>query len=197
MNEQDRVFKRTFDFWAALIILMLVWPIIVVCAVIARIDTGASGLFWQERIGLEGRAFKVVKIRTMKSVPGTTITAAHDARITPWGRRFRNWKLDELPQLWNVLKGEMSFVGPRPDVPGYLDRLEGEDRRLLTLRPGITGPATLKYRDEEVLLSQVDDPEAYNNDVIWPDKVRLNLKYLDEWSFWSDLKYIWKTLRRD
>uniref|UniRef100_UPI0025BFCAE4 sugar transferase n=1 Tax=Aquisalimonas sp. TaxID=1872621 RepID=UPI0025BFCAE4 len=101
--------------------------------------------------------------------------------------------LDELPQLINVLKGDMSFVGPRPDVPAFADTLAGEDRIILSVRPGITGPATLKYRDEETLLAEADDPEAYNSEVIYPDKVRINREYV-HWSFWRDLLDIWRTV---
>ena len=138
--------------------------------------------------------FKVVKLRTMRPENGTTVTTANDARITAMGQRLRRWKLDELPQLWNVLIGDMSFVGPRPDVPGFLDKLTGEDRALLTLRPGITGPASLKYRDEEQILAQVGEPERYNAEVIWPDKVRINLEYLRSWSLGKDLGFIIKTV---
>ena len=131
---------------------------------------------------------------TMRAVGGSTVTTANDARITPLGAKLRRYKLDELPQLWNVLKGDMSFVGPRPDVPGYMDRLEGEDRELLQLRPGITGPATLKYRDEEQLLAAQDDPQVYNDTVIWPDKVAINRTYLQNWSLMNDLRLIKKTV---
>ncbi|MGS4948164.1 sugar transferase [Meridianimarinicoccus sp. RP-17] len=138
----------------------------------------------------------MVKLRTMRPVEGTTVTRAGDVRITRLGAKLRRYKLDELPQLWNVLIGNMSFVGPRPDVPGFMDKLTGPDRKILLLRPGITGPATLKYRNEEELLASVDDPERYNADVIWPDKVRINLKYLNDWSFSRDIGYIVKTVFR-
>ena len=140
--------------------------------------------------------FRVINIRTMRVGTGldTTVTTGHDPRITPLGRFFRRAKIDELPQLINVLLGQMSFVGPRPDVPGYADALEGEDRVILTVRPGITGPATLKYRDEETLLAGVDDPERYNRDVIFPDKVRINREYVQQWSLRKDLGYIWRTV---
>lgn len=129
-----------------------------------------------------------------RPIPGTTVTTTGDIRITQLGAKLRRWKLDELPQLWNVLKGDMSFVGPRPDVPGFMDRLQGEDRAILTLRPGITGPATLKYRNEEEILSKVPDPETYNSEVIWPDKVKINLQYLHNWSLIGDLRYIKQTV---
>ena len=122
------------------------------------------------------------------------ITISNDERFTPTGAILNKYKLNELPQLWNVLKGEMSFVGPRPDVEGYADKLTGEDRNILLLKPGITGPATLKYRNEEELLAQQDEPLKYNDEVIWPDKVKINLKYFNEQSFLGDLKIIIKTI---
>ncbi len=132
----------------------------------------------------------------MKSVPNfdTSVTSSADPRITNLGRFFRATKLDELPQLWNVLIGQMSLVGPRPEVPGFADELVGDDRVVLTVRPGITGPATLKYRHEEQLLAAQADPDKYNAEVLFPDKVRINLRYVAEWSFLGDLKYIWHTL---
>jgi len=171
------------------------WIILPVWA-LAYLDTRKSGFFTQKRVGKGGLIFKVVKIRTMRDVPGirSTITTKGDQRITKLGQFWRRTKIDELPQLINVLKGEMSFVGPRPDVPGYADVLKGDERLLLSVRPGITGPATLKYRDEETLLARQNDPVGYNNDILWPDKMRLNLEYLENWSFWSDLAFIGKTL---
>ena len=123
-----------------------------------------------------------------------TVTTAADARVTPLGRFLRRWKLDELPQLWNVLAGRMSFVGPRPDVPGYADRLQGDDRRILELRPGITGPATLLFRDEERLLALAKNPQAFNDAVVYPEKVRLNREYLETGNFWRDLGYVFATV---
>ncbi len=195
MTIGDRLVKRGFDLVVAALGLSVLWPIIAATWVIAGRDTGASGFFCQTRVGQGGTPFRVVKLRTMRNVGGTTVTTANDARITTWGARFRRWKLDELPQLWNVLLGQMSFVGPRPDVPGYMDRLQGADTRLLQLKPGITGPATLKYRAEEELLAAQPDPEVYNDNVIWPDKVRINLEYMDNWSLSGDLSYIMKTVR--
>jgi lipopolysaccharide/colanic/teichoic acid biosynthesis glycosyltransferase len=125
---------------------------------------------------------------------GSSISVKGESRITPLGAKLRKYKLDELPELWNVLIGDMSFVGPRPDVPGYADKLEGEDRRILLLKPGITGPASLKYRNEEELLAQQEDPQKYNDEVLFPNKVRINIEYLDHWSFWNDIKIIIYTL---
>lgn len=194
MTRLDRIAKRSFDVAVAAAGLALLWPVIGIAWAAAARDTGASGLFAQERVGRGGRRFRLYKIRTMRPVGGSTVTVAGDARITRLGARLRRWKIDELPQLWNVLRGEMSLVGPRPDVPGYLDRLTGEAGALLDLRPGITGPATLKYRREEELLAGQPDPERYNDEVIWPDKVRLNLAYRANWSFRRDLAYIAATL---
>ena len=194
MTRADWAFKRSFDVVAASTGLILAWPVIVGAALLARWDTGGSGIFRQIRVGRHGRPFTLFKIRTMKAVPGTTVTTARDSRITPFGMRMRRWKLDELPQLWNVLKGDMSFVGPRPDVPGYADRLNGDDAVVLRLRPGITGPATLKYRDEEQLLAGVADPQRHNDEVIWPDKVRINRAYIEHYRFRDDLRYLWQTV---
>lgn len=157
---------------------------------------GGSVLFKQKRVGQHGRLFTVYKFRSM-TVAGegkTSIAAAEESRITPLGEKLRRYKLDELPELWNVLKGDMSFVGPRPDVPGYADKLKGEDRNILKLKPGITGPASLKYRNEEELLSNVSDPIAYNNDVIYPDKIKLNLYYYYHYSFVKDIQMIFCTV---
>lgn len=188
--------KRGFDFLAAAVGLMLAGWIILPAWLLATLDTRTNGFFTQARVGREGRIFRVVKLRTMRpnAAVGTTVTTGRDPRITRLGRFFRRTKIDELPQLFNVLVGHMSVVGPRPDVPGYADTLEGEDRIVLSVRPGITGPATLKYRNEESLLAPARDPEGYNREVIWPDKVRLNREYVRNWSFRSDLYYLWKTL---
>ncbi len=195
MTRSDRAIKRGFDIGLASAGLCVLWPVICLSWAIARHDTGSTGFFRQTRVGRHGRPFTVIKLRTMRDAQGTTVTTANDPRITLWGAWFRRYKIDELPQLWNILKGDMSFVGPRPDVPGYLDRLRGDDRRLLDLRPGLTGPATLKYRAEEDILADQPDPQAYNDTVIWPDKVRLNLQYLETWSIWSDIGCIVKTVR--
>jgi lipopolysaccharide/colanic/teichoic acid biosynthesis glycosyltransferase len=188
--------KRSFDISGAFTGLLLTWWLILLAWILASLDTRSNGFFTQERVGREGMIFKVIKIRTMRPINGinTNVTVENDPRITSLGKFWRKTKIDELPQLINVLKGEMSFVGPRPDVPGYADILEGQDRIVLNVRPGITGPATLKYRDEEILLSKSNDPETYNRQIVWPDKVRLNREYVENWSFWQDLVYIWRTL---
>lgn len=194
MNTLDCTLKRSFDFCCALTGLVLLWPVLIVCAVLAARDTGATGIFRQTRVGRNAKEFTVYKIRTMKNLSGTSVTTANDTRITALGATLRKFKLDELPQLWNVLIGDMSLVGPRPDVPGYADTLAGDQRELLALRPGITGPATLKYRDEETILAEQTDPESYNRDVIWPDKVAINLAYMKNYKFSNDLKIIVQTV---
>lgn len=186
--------KRIFDVFSSLCGLLLMAPILLILIIFASISTDASGIFSQTRIGRGGKSFRLYKLRTMRRNSGSTITKRGDARITAFGRFLRRYKLDELPQLWNVLRGDMSLVGPRPDVPGYLDRVEGEAQRLWVLRPGITGPASLKYRDEEALLADVNDPEIFNDTIIWPDKIRINLRYLDERSFWGDLVILKRTI---
>jgi len=168
----------------------------IITAIAVGVTSPGPILFIQTRVGRHGRLFRCIKFRTMRS--GThssgSITTATDVRITPVGRVLRNWKLDELPQLWNVLKGEMSFVGPRPDVPGYADQLKGTDRGVLELFPGITGPATLLFRDEEELLALMNDTKLFNDNVIYPEKLRINLEYLKKGSFWRDLGYIIATV---
>ncbi len=151
--------------------------------------------FTQNRVGKDGKLFTMVKFRTMTiNHGGSTISVKGESRITLLGAILRKYKLDELPELWNILKGDMSFVGPRPDVPGYADQLKGEDRRILDIKPGLTGPASMKYANEEEILAMQENPVSYNNEVIYPDKVRLNLNYLEHWSFWLDLKIIVFTL---
>jgi lipopolysaccharide/colanic/teichoic acid biosynthesis glycosyltransferase len=195
MTRRDATIKRTFDAAVSCIALAVLWPVIAVAWLIASIETRSNGLFVQQRIGRYGKPFWLLKIKTMRDTPGgTTVTTAADARITRSGAFFRRTKIDELPQLIHVCLGQMSLVGPRPDVPGFADRLEGEDREILQLRPGITGPASLKYRDEEEMLARQSDPEAYNREVIWPDKVAINREYMANWSFKNDIMYLWKTI---
>lgn len=155
-------------------------------------------LFKQKRVGQYGKAFNIYKIRTMKAGSDNNlfVTTANDDRILPFGRWLRKTKLDEIVELINVLKGDMSFVGPRPDVEGYADKLEGEDRKILELRPGITGPASLKYINEEEILAKVDNPQQYNDEVIFPDKVKINLDYYYNRSFWGDIRIILNTIFR-
>jgi len=189
-------FKRLFDVLLAFVGLLLSWWLLLLAWIVASIETRSNGFFFQERVGKDGKLFRVIKIKTMKKVTGidTSVTTADDVRITKSGKFFRKTKIDELPQLWNVLLGEMSFVGPRPDVVGYADKLEGADRIILSIRPGITGPASLKYKNEEELLAAQEQPKEYNDSVIWPDKVKINREYIEHYSFKKDIEYIIKTV---
>lgn len=190
--------KRSFDLAMSFIGLVGFSWLIFLAWIAASLDTRENGFFIQKRVGKNGLLFNLIKIKTMRPRANinTNVTISTDPRITKLGKFFRKTKIDELPQLWNVLKGDMSFVGPRPDVPGFADQLAGEERSILNIRPGITGPATLKYRDEEMLLERVEDPEKYNLEVIFPDKVKINLDYIRYWSFTKDIKFIWKTVGR-
>ena len=188
--------KRVFDLFFSLLGLFFLWWLILFAAILAWLDTGENGFFTQVRVGQFGKIFKVIKIRTMKpsTAVNTTVTTSNDSRITSLGRFFRRTKIDELPQLINVLLGQMSFVGPRPDVPGFADQLLDDERVILGIKPGITGPATLAYRNEEEILASVDDPEKYNSEVIFPDKVRINIEYINNYSLMNDVKYIAATI---
>jgi lipopolysaccharide/colanic/teichoic acid biosynthesis glycosyltransferase len=184
--------KYIFDRLMALIGLLCLWPVLFVIVILIWIKMpDGSAIFKQKRVGKDGKLFTMYKFRSMSvSHSGSSVSVAGEARITPLGAILRKYKLDELPELWNVLIGDMSFVGPRPDVPGYADQLTGSDRMMLNLRPGITGPATLKYRNEEELLAMQDDPQKYNDEIIFPDKVRINLYYLNNYSFIKDIEMI-------
>lgn len=186
------IIKYIFDRIVSFIGLLCLWPVLIVVAILIKIKMpGGPAFFTQQRVGRHGKLFTMHKFRSMTVLhSGSSVSVAGEARITPLGAKLRKYKLDELPELWDVLIGNMSFVGPRPDVPGYADQLKGDDRRVLELRPGITGPASLKYRDEEELLAKVDNPIEYNDTVIYPDKVRINLYYLDHYSFAKDFQMI-------
>ncbi len=196
MSKVDQIIKRLFDLTFSTFGLLICWPIILLCWAIASVETRSNGFFVQQRIGQHGRSIKIIKIKTMYPArqSRSPITAFNTSVITKSGAIFRKYKLDELPQLINVLLGKMSFVGPRPDVPGYADLLSGSDRVILLMRPGITGPASIKYRNEEELLSSVEDPAGYNDKVVWPDKVRINKEYYLKYSFWKDIGYLIQTL---
>ena len=190
------LFKLLFDRGASLCGLIFSSPILLTVGVFIRIKmSGGPVIFKQNRVGQHGRLFTMYKFRSMTvSHSGSSVSVRGESRITPLGAKLRKYKLDELPELWNVLIGDMSFVGPRPDVPGYADKLKGNNRRILLLKPGITGPASLKYRNEEELLAGQEDPQRYNDEVLFPDKVRINIEYLDNWSFWNDIKIIIYTI---
>lgn len=192
------ILKYIFDRSASLIGLLFLWPVLVVVAILIKMKMpGGPVIFRQQRVGLHGKLFTMYKFRSMTVMhSGSSVSVAGENRITPLGAVLRKFKLDELPELWNVLIGDMSFVGPRPDVPGYADKLLGEDRLILELRPGITGPASLKYANEEEILATVADPIAYNDKVIFPDKVRINLDYYRNHTFWRDIRLIFQTIFR-
>ena len=193
---KDKFIKRSFDLYCSFFGLIFCTPIIAISWVISAIETKSNGFFIQNRVGFNGKLIKVIKIKTMKNTnqARSSITTESVNSITKSGTFFRKYKIDELPQLWNVLVGDMSFVGPRPDVPGYADLLEGDDRLVLSIRPGITGPASLKYKNEEELLSEQPNPKQYNDEVIWPDQVSINKQYIKEYSFIKDIKYIIQTI---
>ncbi len=202
--------KFIFDRLAALFGLLLLWPVILVTAILVKIKMpGGPAFFVQKRVGKDGKLFNCHKFRSMTVAHnGSTVSVAGDSRITPFGAKLRHYKIDELPGLWDVLIGNMSFVGPRPDVPGYADKLTGTDRDVLKLRPGITGPATLKYRvEDEMIAEYVAKKQAegdtrpmqviateYNDTVIYPDKVRLNCYYYRNYSFMKDIQMIFATV---
>ena len=204
------ILKFIFDRVVALIGLLFLWPVLLFVAIMVRIKMpGGPAFFVQKRVGKGGKLFNCHKFRTMTvKHNGSTVSVAGDSRITPFGAVLRHYKLDELPGLWDVLIGNMSFVGPRPDVPGYADKLMGDDRDVLKLRPGITGPATLKYRlEDEMISNYVAKRQAegdkrpmqeiateYNDKVIYPDKVRINCYYYRNYSFWKDIEIIFATV---
>lgn len=189
-----KIVKIIFDYTLAIVLtvvfaipMMLMW-------LISTIETNQNGLFMHNRIGQNGKLFKMYKIRTLKGSYKNPITTDKTHQITRFGKFFIKYKLDELPQLFNILNGTMSFVGPRPDVPGYADELNGSDRLMLTVKPGITGPAQIKYRNENQLLKKSHDPIKLNDEVLWPDKVKINNDYVKNWSFRKDLSYLWRTI---
>lgn len=184
--------KSFFDRLVSLLGLIALSPLLLCIGILICLKMpGGPVIFKQKRIGQHGRIFTMYKFRSMTvNHSGSSISVQGESRITPLGAVLRKYKLDELPELCNVLIGDMSFVGPRPDVPGYADKLTGDDRKILLLKPGITGPASLKYRNEEELLAEQEDPQKYNDEILFPDKVRINIEYLDNWSFWYDIKII-------
>ena len=188
--------KRLFDIIFSFLGLILLLPLFIIVSILIKVDSSGPIFFLQERVGLYGKYFKIIKFRSMKvnHNDSLTVTLKNDKRITRIGRKLRKYKIDEIPELMNVLIGDMSFVGPRPDVPGYIDLLKGNDRNILKLRPGITSLASIKYLNEEQLLLEQEDPIAYNNDVIFPDKVKMNLNYYENNNIWIDIKIIFATV---
>lgn len=191
------ILKRTFDIILSIFAIFLLFPSFLVVSFLIVIDSGFPIFFLQKRIGRGAKEFNIIKFRTMKTNnENITITVSDDSRITRIGKYLRKTKIDELPEILNVLFGQMSFVGPRPDVKGYADKLKGANRKILALRPGITGPASLKYYNEEYILSQKSNPKKYNDEVIFPDKVKINMHYFHNRSFFLDLKIIFATIFR-
>lgn len=204
------ILKWIFDRVVSLVGLLFLWPVLLIVAILVKVKMpGGPAFFVQKRVGLDGKLFDCHKFRTMTvKHNGSTVSVAGDSRITPFGAKLRHYKLDELPGLWDVLRGKMSFVGPRPDVPGYADKLVGDDRDVLKLRPGITGPATLKYRLEDEMISEYVSQKQkegdtrpmqeiaveYNDNEIYPDKVRLNCYYYRHYSFIKDIQMIFCTV---
>ena len=189
--------KRTFDILLSIFAIFLLFPFFLLVSFLIVIDSGFPIFFLQKRIGRGAKEFIIIKFRTMKTNnENITITVSDDVRITRIGKYLRKTKIDELPEILNVLFGQMSFVGPRPDVKGYADKLKGANRKILALRPGITGPASLKYYNEEYILSQKSNPKKYNDEVIFPDKVKINMHYFHNRSFFLDLKIIFATIFR-
>ena len=195
LTPASRFLKRFLDLGLCVPALVLSAPLLALLGVVARWETGASGIFSQERMGRGGQRFRLHKIRTMRlGGPATHVTVLGDPRVTRFGGFLRRFKLDELPQLWNVVVGDMSLVGPRPDMPELYEGLAEEDRIILAVRPGVTGPATLRFRDEERLLQGVPDPDRYNEDVLFPAKVRLNREYVLNYRVRGDIKYLIMTI---
>jgi len=190
LTRSERNIKRGFDVFFACFGLILIGWLILIIALISKIVIGGKGFFKQKRVGQYGKLFTIYKIETIHPKETTKKTPY----ISKLGQVIRNRKIDELPQLWNVLVGTMSLVGPRPDIPGYADELEGKEKVILRIKPGITGPATIYFRNEDVLLKDQENPEAYNRAVIWPQKVKINIQYVNEYSFIKDMYYLFKTI---
>ena len=189
--------KRIFDLFFSIAGLIFFMPLFFIVSILVKLDSKGPVFFLQIRVGKDAKMFQIIKFRTMHDNNiSSTISVHGDTRITSFGKFLRRFKIDELPELLNIFNGEMSFVGPRPDVPGYADKLVGEDRKILMLKPGITSLASLKYSNEEKLLSKKDNPKYFNDNVIFPDKVRMNLKYYNNHNIWLDIKIIFATLFR-
>lgn len=189
-----KVIKSIFDNLLALVLLIILAIPMFIIWMITTLDTGQNGLFIHERIGKGGKPFKMYKFRTLKGTYDNPITTEQTHQFSKSGKFLMKYKLDELPQLFNILNQTMSFVGPRPDVAGYADQLEGDDRVILSVKPGITGPAQIKYRDEASLLARAENPMELNDQMLWPDKVKINKDYIKNWSLKKDFQILWRTL---
>jgi lipopolysaccharide/colanic/teichoic acid biosynthesis glycosyltransferase len=193
LARNQKILKRITDISISIVLLLFVIIPLVLLLILATVDLKRKGLFVQQRIGYLGKPFALYKIRSLKGADHEDVVSIIKNE-TKFGRWLRRTKLDEIPQLFNVLAGDMSLVGPRPDVAGYADRLEGDDRIILSVKPGITGPATIKYRNEDQLLLQQTDPNFFNDTVIWPDKVNINKNYIKDWSLRKDIGYMFASL---
>lgn len=194
LNKKQQLLKRIFDLVFSIFGSFFFLIPILALIIISTISLRKIGLYTQKRVGKHAKMFVMFKIRTMKgNDDGVFITVKNDPRITPFGKFLRKYKLDELPQLFNVLIGNMSFVGPRPDVKGYADELIDDDRIILSVKPGITGPATIKFKNEEALLEKQTDPLKFNDEVIWKEKIEINKEYIENWTLLGDVKLILKT----
>jgi len=197
LSNKQQISKRLFDIYLGIIGLIIFLIPMLIFIIIASFSTKSFGIFSQNRVGKNAKLFRLYKIKSMRVNDSTNhITTANDLRVTKFGKFLRKSKMDELPQLFNVLIGNMSFVGPRPDVEGYADKLVGDDRIILSVKPGITGPATIKFNNEEELLTQQENPIKYNDEVIWPQKVVLNKIYVEEWSKSNDITYLFLTISK-
>lgn len=189
--------KRGFDIISSIIGLLLLSPLFLLITILIKLFSPGNIIFCQERTGRYGKSFILYKFRTMIDNPSkNSISVKGDARITALGSRLRKYKLDELPELWNILKGDMSFVGPRPEMKAYTNKLKRDEKLILELRPGLTSPATLKYFREEELLASVANAQEYNDEILWPDKIIINLDYYRNRSFFGDISLIMKTIFR-
>jgi len=193
LTQKQKIVKRGFDIVLSLLLFPIILIPLLILWILSTLSTGSNGWFIQLRIGQHGKPFPFYKLRTLKGQNHKDINEIK-TKETAFGGWLRKTKLDEIPQLFNVLKGDMSWVGPRPDIPGYADMLQEEDRVILSVKPGITGPATIKYKNEDQLLLRQSNPLEYNDTVIWPDKVKMNKEYIQYWSFKKDLWYLWRSI---
>ncbi len=195
LTRKQKVIKRIFDLVLVVVCIVIFIVPTIILVLLASFSTRSFGIFSQKRVGKDSKLFTLYKIKSMrKNVAEHHVTTANDMRVTKFGKFLRRSKLDELPQLYNVLIGDMSFVGPRPDVEGYADELKGEDRIVLSVKPAITGPATIKFADEEIILAEQENPLEYNDTVLWPQKVAINKEYIQNWSLTKDLGYVFETV---
>ena len=190
LSAKQQILKRVFDILLAIVLVPIVVFPLILLFVFTSLDASSFGIFQQKRVGKNAKLFTLFKLKTMRVLPDSTLV------ISNFGKFLRRSKLDELPQIFNIIIGDMSFVGPRPDIVGYADKLQDEDRIILSVRPGLTGPATIKFSNEEALLSRQENPLDYNDTVIWPQKVEINLDYVRHWSFMKDLRYLWFTIKQ-